>query len=48
MLSRVQSKEDCGEKVNFSVDVEKSSSTSVYEYFSKKILDNNVSSSGRW
>lgn len=48
VLSRVQSKEDCGEKVNFSVDVEKSSSTSVYEYFSKKILDNNVSSSSRW
>lgn len=41
VLSRVQSKEDCGEKVSFSVDVEKSSSTSVYEYFSKKILDNN-------
>ncbi|KAJ6424512.1 hypothetical protein OIU84_025316 [Salix udensis] len=41
VLSRVQSIEDCGEKVGFTVDVEKSSSTSVYEYFSKKILDNN-------
>ncbi|KAJ6751040.1 hypothetical protein OIU85_001563 [Salix viminalis] len=40
VLSRVQSIEDCGEKVRFTVDVEKSSSTSVYEYFSKKILDN--------
>ncbi|KAB5520623.1 hypothetical protein DKX38_024942 [Salix brachista] len=41
VLSRVQSIEDCGEKVRFTVDVEKSSSTSVYEYFSKKIQDNN-------
>ena len=47
VLSRVQSIEDCGEKVRFTVDVEKSSSTSVYEYFSKTILDNNVSSSSR-
>ncbi|KAJ6302693.1 hypothetical protein OIU77_016723 [Salix suchowensis] len=41
VLSWVQSIEDRGEKVRFTVDVEKSSSTSVYEYFSKKILDNN-------
>ncbi|XP_037496586.1 uncharacterized protein LOC105636022 isoform X6 [Jatropha curcas] len=39
VLSKIPSTEDCEQKITFYVDIEKSSSTAVYEYFSNELVD---------
>uniref|UniRef100_A0A2P2JCR2 Uncharacterized protein n=1 Tax=Rhizophora mucronata TaxID=61149 RepID=A0A2P2JCR2_RHIMU len=39
VLSRIQSIQDCADKVSFCVDFEKSSSSAVYDFFSSKLAD---------
>ena len=39
VLRNVPSKEDCSEKLEFHVNVEKSSSVAVYDYFSAKLAE---------
>lgn len=39
MLQHIPSDEECPENLRFHVNVEKSSSTAVYEYFSAKLGD---------
>ncbi|EEF44089.1 uncharacterized protein LOC8279198 isoform X2 [Ricinus communis] len=39
LLSRISSIEECPENVTFHVDVEKSSSSVVYEYYSNRLID---------